>query len=1349
MAAADIIARLRLNGEAFVSDTKATFSAFNKDVVASAGQARSAFDRSFTEIQALARSALQAPRTAGGALDLNVNGVREAAAEARNNAVAQRELATAYERAAASANDTSEATHLEVTAARAAAIAAEDHAKSLEQQARSLGLLQAELGKSATAVRGLYDEQIRLAQAEVEARRVREAADAVVTSGLSGKSASASAAVFEEQARAAEQLEDRVRSLRTAVDPLWAAQQRYNSAQADARDLISRGAITLDDYSKREVQLQGELEQTTTRIRQQGTALREGSTSAAQHRASVQDLGFQISDFGTQVLGGTSPIRAFAQQSGQAAFALSGMGGAAGRVGTFLAGPYGAAILIAVSAMAEFLPALLDGTSELDRQEKALEAVAKGADAFGEAETLLGKVIDLTTGKLKTHNQVLVETVKLQAQVAILSAQKDLKKGTDGLSGLAKPTFGETLQDSMVSMGGLYGATAQMSQRLQEANAARSASLKPLADTFSAFAKIANDPTSSPEAIGSSLKTVDDTIDKLASSGKLAGRNLIDVKTGLAGVATAAQTIIANKQALSVLNGGPIPDDLKPYKRDPKPKKPKKIADPTGSIDALMNEAQGDIDQYGDAPTFLAKANLELAKLQQGLEKLDKIKQRSPLDVERIAKARDLLERAGATIRESLDKPYADFIRQQRDAFEVQKLLASGRTDEAEALRTVISLEKQMGPLTAERKQGVLDTVEALRAEQRQVEINREKLQEYSTALASTKSAIEGVFTNGVEGAKALPKQIVSAFQQLRGEQIFDRLFGQAFRDLQDQIDGTTPVKDASQKMAAAIATTLKPLESLGNAAAAAADRLSSAGAGAYDSGGLTSSLAQQLKPEAERVIADNPDLFPEQELQEIVVTGAREQKDAVQKFRSAVDTFGDFGEKIGTNLDSTFKKLTGLDDGGVFGSIGKQLGKGLAGYKTGETVNAIDKQLGISKALGLKSSKTGSEIGGALGSLSGIPGGDIIGSIAGSVIGGLFKKTQKSSATLSFVNGDLAVGSVTGSSAKTKAAASAEAGSVVSGLQQIADALGGTLTGAGSVSIGTRKKKFVVDTTGAGRTKGSGVEKFDTQEEAIQAAIADALTDGVVAGISAASKKILASGQDLSKAIEKASLIEAVPKDLKAMLDPVGAAIDDLNTKFAKTVAALKEGGATADQMAQAQQLYDLQLAQVKASTASASQSLKDFLTALKSGSDSPLSLRDQESTAKATLQPYLDQIAAGQTIDQTKYQTAAQAFLDVERELYGSTDAYFAAFDKIQAATTQAIEKIDNAVPITAAVADPFASATADATKATAAATQASAEIAAQQTTLLQQIAAAVGASNASTNSFASGLAARGFAL
>jgi len=355
------------------------------------------------------------------------------------------------------------------------------------------------------------------------------------------------------------------------------------------------------------------------------------------------------------------------------------------------------------------------------------------------------------------------------------------------------------------------------------------------------------------------------------------------------------------------------------------------------------------------------------------------------------------------------------------------------------------------------------------------------------------------------------------------------------------------------------------------------------------------------------------------------------------------------------------------------------------------------------------------------------IKGGKIWGLVS-PVLTALFGKAKKGSATLGFDGGELGVISTRGNSNSRIKAASDAGGNVADTLRDIAEQLGGDLNGTVSTSIGVRKKSYRVDTTGQGRTKGAGVESFGKdQDAAIEAAIQDALQDGVITGISAASKKIIASGKDLQKSIEKAALIESIPKQLKAIEDPVGAAIDEFNKGWEKTIAALKEGGASAAQWADAQKLYGLELAQVKKQAIESADGLKLFLQSLNFGSSSPLSLRDQEAAARSALQPFLDKIASGQSIDQQAYQSAAQSFLDIERGLYGSTDKFFAEFDAIKGATAKAISAVDNAAVINAE--NPFVKATAEATKQTASAAQATADILAQNTQILADVRTLLG--------------------
>lgn len=373
---------------------------------------------------------------------------------------------------------------------------------------------------------------------------------------------------------------------------------------------------------------------------------------------------------------------------------------------------------------------------------------------------------------------------------------------------------------------------------------------------------------------------------------------------------------------------------------------------------------------------------------------------------------------------------------------------------------------------------------------------------------------------------------------------------------------------------------------------------------------------------------------------------------------------------------------------------------------------------------LGIKGSSTGGAIGGAIGSFIPIPGGQVIGAIAGSIIGGLFKKAKYGTAVLTGVNdNDL---SIRGNSGKAKTGARSAGGSVQEALAQIAEALDGDLS-AFNVAIGTYKGKYRVSPSGkSGKLKGGDVVDFGKSgaEEAIRFAISDALSDGAIKGISDAAQRILKSGQDLDKAIAKAVDIESIPKLLKARLDPVGAALDAVQEKYEKLAETLKEGGASAEQIAQARQLWQLEREDTIRQIGQASQGLKDYLASLKAGPESPLSLRDQEASARAALVPFQEKIQAGQAVDQSAFQQAADTFLSIERQINGSTSSFFEAFNFISSLTERAISTIDATATTPGAGKDPFAELVATASESTATNTKATAQILEQQTQMLNRI-------------------------
>lgn len=415
----------------------------------------------------------------------------------------------------------------------------------------------------------------------------------------------------------------------------------------------------------------------------------------------------------------------------------------------------------------------------------------------------------------------------------------------------------------------------------------------------------------------------------------------------------------------------------------------------------------------------------------------------------------------------------------------------------------------------------------------------------------------------------------------------------------------------------------------------------------------------------------------------------------------------------------------SGGTGGGLFSNLGNLFKSGGAGEGGGGLLSGLGSVSGlgnISSALGPIAA--GFSINQAVAKLFGADqkkNGMLLSLLGGPILPALIGSTLRGSATLNFTNGSLGVGATRGNSSSRIASSSGAVGSLADMLESVADSLGGSISGAGSVSVGMRKKKYVVDTSGQGRTKGSGVLSFKTEQEAIEAAFRDALQDGVINGISAASQKILSAGGDLQKAIQKAAMIESIPKALKARMNPVGAALDAVNEKWDKMIAALKEGGATAEQMADAEKLYRLERADA---LKAANDNLKEFIDSLNFGSSSNYSLPDQLASLRADLNLYLGKIASGDFagVDQQRYLQLAGQDLEILREIDGSGAGYFNRVDELRTATQRLADGLSASTA--EAARDPFAETTATNTGATVAGVTAVAEILAQHSQLLANI-------------------------
>lgn len=222
---------------------------------------------------------------------------------------------------------------------------------------------------------------------------------------------------------------------------------------------------TLDRASGSSSKLAGEMLRGGQSAEQAGRSFAQAGAqveaSANAQKAAMQQLGFQLNDVATMFALGASPIQIFASQGGQliqvlqqmaGASAQSGsaageasvdiegmgdkvletadkakdMGGTLGKVAGFLSGPWGIALTVAITALSPFIAQLFEG-------EEALEKVELASSNLADVQDALGKVFDLTTGKMKNQTAAAIELAQVLARREQLEAIKLERETRAGL----------------------------------------------------------------------------------------------------------------------------------------------------------------------------------------------------------------------------------------------------------------------------------------------------------------------------------------------------------------------------------------------------------------------------------------------------------------------------------------------------------------------------------------------------------------------------------------------------------------------------------------------------------------------------------------------------------------------------------------------------------------------------------------------------------------------------------------------------------------------------------------------------------------------------------------------------
>jgi tape measure domain-containing protein len=365
--------------------------------------------------------------------------------------------------------------------------------------------------------------------------------------------------------------------------------------------------------------------------------------------------------------------------------------------------------------------------------------------------------------------------------------------------------------------------------------------------------------------------------------------------------------------------------------------------------------------------------------------------------------------------------------------------------------------------------------------------------------------------------------------------------------------------------------------------------------------------------------------------------------KDLGKLFKPLGETFKKVGAKLGINTDK-------------LGKFGETVGKAFGGAQKGAMI------AGIGSALGMKTSKTGGMIGGALGSFLPIPGGDIIGGIVGSIVGGLFKRAKHASISVSTGdNGRFTDSKATGNDAGMRDAVTQLAGSVTGSLSDLASQLGGELASNFNLgTIGTKTKKHG-GFLGIGSKKTTvytfGGKEYKTEEEAVAAMVHDALSRGIIKGLSATSDKVLRTFKDIDRAAEIVQTIETVKKQAAQIRNPTKAAFDDLKKDLDGTLKMFKEAGASAEDYADLQVVAQQKFKDIVDQSLD---TLKDFRFDLTGGNLSSLTPADRLKAESTKFSGMESDIAAGKAVDPSKFTDEAANLIDLARTVYGSTPEF-----------------------------------------------------------------------------------------
>lgn len=891
------------------------------------------------------------------------------------------------------------------------------------------------------------------------------------------------------------------------------------------------------------------LDRHTEATRRNDAATRAANSSTRMHAAGVQQLGMQFGDFTQQLSLGINPMVAFGQQAGQMAYAASMMGGALGKVGTFLAGPFGAIILAATTVI---------GTQLVG----SLTSAGTATDALRDKQNDLANFFDRTTGKVRAQ---ITELQRLALARAKAEDASDLRgQIADGRTGIGR-TVGRFINSEATRAGTAFEGDVTRPELDRVFSAAgrfrAGGSAADLAKELNALAKANPALKSLADSVIKAGAEVDGLTGKLReaeAAQRLASGTATDADRRRLGFAATTSSLIEKQVALA-----------------------------TATTELERAQARYNLVQER-GQSAAAAGGAELAKYRTDLA--------AAATAVKNAEAAEAARRVGIRAGASEDR---DAARAAKEFAAENARLAASFSPLTTAAETYA---KALADIRTAQSRGLIDDNDAFWAT-KTAEAKRDASQS-SEMDARLKSLGIDVGKDAAEGLKASIAEIGKEFGEA-GAGAFGR-------------EATILAEGVGQMIGGKAGLALRAV-----VAAIDGSRSGDFTALGTRGGGIMTTVGQ---------IVGKP--------------GQHKAGSVGEAFSTA------FGDKFKEPFKALSRTLEGLFDGkaGGFASVA---GKAFAGAAQGSIAS------GVAGALGIKQSATGAQLGGALGMLgSAIPGigpfMPLIGGLLGGTLGGLLMGTKTGSATVSAAGGRVTTGDAVGNSASFRKAADAMGNSVGDAVQALVDQLGGDI-GSFSVSIGKRNKKFAVDGSGSDRTKGAGVQKFGSESEAVQAALADAIRDGAVGGVSSRVQGVLREYADnVNKAVAEALKVKGLEDLLANRANPFATFFRDLDRQ---AKARLDTAKAYGFDVVEIEKINGEERAKaVKDTLARSTQGIAALLDELRFGGRAEGSAVERRTALLGQRDAQAALARGGDQAALEKVASLSQQLLDLDREVFGT---------------------------------------------------------------------------------------------